>query len=232
MTTASQVVLTTQAQGFLASSRIVANFTTTSLTFVDTGVTIANVPNSCKILYNLWVGATAGLTTSWQLLANATVINSGTTTLVSVQLKDYSGTFTNTTGVSATVKVQIKTNNASDPATLFAASPNNSGILCYNGASAIVIQGGFIPASITPLGKCQISSLAFAMISSTLALPASETLGILSAGFASTATITTASITLPNKQQFPNIPFTLPANFTDVDVLLVIDFTGDLVTLA
>lgn len=224
-------VKSSQNAGFVGASNLTSNFTTTSTTFVDTGIDVLNVPNGCKIVYNLWlsVPSSPGLPGSMQIVINSTVIASGNTGAVNnVQLKDYSGNVTNSTGLNGNLSVQILA-TASSSCFVKGISPNISGVICYNGANAIVYNNiNTLLTGTIVAGSCQLTNLSIAVLSSSTrgALVVSG-IGI------SSGNPNFMIFNFPNKQAFPNGLIVAISNggWVDNDLLLLIDFSGDLLTV-
>ncbi|MDE1816785.1 MAG: hypothetical protein KGI08_05440 [Thaumarchaeota archaeon] len=222
---------TSQIMGFVGASGLSATFVTSSNVFVSCGISISNVPIACKIVYNLWGTAALGGTEFWQVVANSTVLASGNLPSTSSSFRlgqDYSGNLKNSSGAVAIIQVQVRNDTAGDKAEVLGVTNNISSVICYNGANAIVISASSIISGVAIIGSCQITSYA-------LAIMASSTYPILSIGqlAVSSPINNLQSYTYPQKQAFPNgIPiFSSVSPWNDPDMFVLIDFTGDLLTV-
>lgn len=220
---------TTQTMGFI-SSGIVEGLSTTSTTYV-TAITVSAVPNNAKIAYNFFYNCNqATYTIDMEIIASSTVLwsNAYTGDIVT-QSMDYSGTLLQSSGATNNVLVQYKCGAAGQTVYFGWSTSQCCTILCWNGANAIILKLTYIPGSMAPVGSCQLSAIGFAVMGNSQ--PPATAFGTLSIpGGASGPSHATG--TYPNKQAYPNgVGLITATDWSDPNLFILIDFTGDLLTV-
>lgn len=225
-------VKTSQTMGFLGGTQLSSNFSTSSTSFVDTGLDLASVPNASKILYNVWFGIGSSTGTAYfQIVASSTVLTNWSQPYISgsnINKKDYSGTVTNSSGSTNTVSLQAHADSSSTNVSVKGGTSPSYSMLAACSSTAVIYSSmnALITGSLV-LGSCQISAIEFLVISS-MTYP---TIQICGAGINSNALIY-ASLTLPQTQAFPNgIPAVVSSAIVDPDLCVVVDYTGALLTV-